>query len=169
MLAGGIEPVPAGLDRARLAALASAANVALNTPDSYLLKIRGDSMIDAMINDGEVGALKLAVSGSIELGLIRPDFLGNLTFQLFAIVSRRRMPVITPAVERLRAVVSACSATLPSSDPSAYPARIAPRQRPANASPRVTTAILSTMRHAWPWWRHHAATCASQPGNRPTT
>ena len=37
-LAVGIEPVPAGLDRARLAALASAANVALNTPDSYLLR-----------------------------------------------------------------------------------------------------------------------------------
>jgi hypothetical protein len=37
-LAIGVAPVPDNVDRAQLAALASAANVALNTPDSYLLR-----------------------------------------------------------------------------------------------------------------------------------
>jgi hypothetical protein len=34
----GIAPVPAGVDHTRLAALATSANVALNTPDSYMLR-----------------------------------------------------------------------------------------------------------------------------------
>jgi len=37
-LAIGVTPPPAGLDPAHLAALASSANVVLNTPDSYLLR-----------------------------------------------------------------------------------------------------------------------------------